>query len=74
MTAAPPPADDRAACRVERLSSGSWAVTFPDGLVSFYATEGLARRAAERWRATGRRVDAYTGAAEVGDDDCRPGR
>ena len=57
--------DDRRGCRVERLSSGSWAVTFPDGLVSFYATEGLARRAAERWRTTGRRIDAFTGAADV---------
>ena len=52
---------------MERLNSGSWAVTFPDGLVSFYATEGLARRAAERWRVTGRRVDAYTRAADVPD-------
>ena len=69
MTAAPPPADDRAGSRVERLSSGSWAVTFPDGLVSFYSTEGQARRAAERWQATGRRVDALTRAADVPDAD-----
>jgi hypothetical protein len=66
-------ADDRHDCRVERLSSGSWAVTFPDGLVSFYATEGLARRAADRWRATGRRVDAFTGAADVPDGGEEPG-
>ena len=59
--------DDPRGCLVERLSSGSWAVTFPDGLVSFYATEGQARRAAERWRATGRRIDAFTGAAAVPD-------
>jgi hypothetical protein len=42
-------------------------VTFPDGPVSFDAAEGQARRAAERWRATGRRVDAFTGAADVPD-------
>jgi hypothetical protein len=59
--------DDPHACRVERLSSGDWSVTFPDGLVSFYATEGLARRAAERWRATGRRIDGDTGPADVPD-------
>jgi hypothetical protein len=56
--------NERAGCRVERLSSGSWAVTFPDGLTSFYATEGLARRATERWRRTGRRIDAFTGAVD----------
>jgi hypothetical protein len=59
--------DDRGGCRVERLASGSWAVTFADGVVSFYATEGLARRAAERWRRTGRRVDAFTRAADMPD-------
>jgi hypothetical protein len=72
VTAAPPPADDRPACRVERLTSGSWAVTFPDGLASFYSTEGQARRAAERWRATGRRIDGYTRAGEVPGGDEGP--
>jgi hypothetical protein len=66
-------ADDRRGCLVERLVSGSWAVTFPDGLVSFDATEGLARRAAARWRATGRRVDAVTRAADVPDGGEEPG-
>ena len=56
-------ADDRRGCLVKRLSSGSWAVAFPDGMVSVDATEGQARRAAGRWWATGRRVDAFTGAA-----------
>jgi hypothetical protein len=74
VTAAPPHPDDRPACRVDRLYSGDWSVTFPDGLVSFYATEGLARRAAERWRATGRRIDGYTGAADVPDGAQGAGR
>jgi hypothetical protein len=47
-------------------------VTFPDGLVSFYSTEGQARRAAERWRATGRRVDGYTRAGDVPGGDEGP--
>ena len=65
--------DDRGGCRVERLASGSWAVAFSDGLISSYATEGLACRAAERWRATGRRVDALTRAADVPDGGEGPG-
>jgi hypothetical protein len=64
---------ERAGCRVKRLSSGSWAVTFPDGLVSFCATEGQERRVAERWRATGRRVDAHIRAADVLDGGEGPG-
>jgi hypothetical protein len=66
-------ADDRRGCLVERLVSGSWAVTSPAGLVSVDATEGLARRAAARWRASGRRVDAFTGAADVPDAGAEPG-
>jgi hypothetical protein len=65
--------DARSACRVERINSGAWAVAFPDGLDSFSATEGQARRAAERWRATGRRIDAFTGAADVPDGGEGPG-
>jgi hypothetical protein len=53
-------ADERRDCRVERLYSGDWAVTFPDGLTGFYATEARARGAAERWRATGRRIDGVS--------------
>jgi hypothetical protein len=49
---------EHAGCRLERLPTSSWAVTFPDGLIGFYATEARARAAAERWRGGRGRVDA----------------
>jgi len=55
---------EHAGCRLERLATGSWAVTFPDGPTGFYATEATAKRAAERWAPTARKADAITAAID----------
>ncbi len=56
-----------AGCRLARLATGSWAVTFPDGLTGFYATEAAAVRAAERWVPTGRPAEPARSRARMAD-------
>ena len=43
-------ADKRRGPGIERLPSGDWVVTFPDGWIEFYATELWARQSADAAR------------------------
>jgi hypothetical protein len=54
----------RAGGRVERRAADWWAVTFPDGLTGFYATEARARRAAERGTPRPRAADPINDAID----------